>query len=351
MRERRRAVLARWDPRIRAEQRQARSARERAIADLERFVREHPSDRPHTPNALLRLAELQLARALDRADAPGAEEPDLEPAIATARDLRARFPRYAHRARAGYLLGWALAAAGRADEAAAAWRAEVCPGSSQSAPRYARCPPDAGGELAAEMWLRLGAHHLELDELASARAAFLHVVAHPDDRLFGVALYQLGATHERAGEHARAIARFAELIEHVDAARARTGRRSALREAGVEGIARALACDDWDHDGTPDHEEGGAHPLERLEDPRAWPRERPWASAIYRRVGDELLAQGHPDEARMAWRLVLARGAGCETRPVLRALADVERRLGLDDAAARTEARGAEVGACPAPGH
>ena len=83
-----------------------------------------------------------------------------------------------------------------------------------------------------------------------------------------------------------------------------------LRDEALAYIATTLAHDDWDDDGRPDHDQGGPHPLERLEDGSLWPRDRSWSAAVYRRVGDVLFEDAHLDEAILAWRLRLAVSLG-----------------------------------------
>lgn len=372
----RRAVLGRRAFSLRAERRLEARARRDALARLEAFVAAHPRAPRHTPDALLRLAELYTERAFEDYDAGRVERPDLGPTIGAARRIVLEFEGYARRDRAAYLLGWALAESGREAEAVEVFRSMVCanrhrypaaaappeptaahpaltPETPPRAPRYEDCVaarrtgPD---DLEGEVWLRLGELHFDLARLDDAIGAYRRVVALPSHRLFAFGLYKLAWSHYRAGHYAEAIERFAQLVDWSDEVERTTGRAgSDLREEALQYIALTLAWDDWDEDGQPDHAAGGAHPLERLEDPSLWPHDRAWARDVYRRVGDVLFEQAHTDEAVFAWRLRLAGFQGCDDADVHLSIVRAQRQRGDEDAALDTLEQLAtrEPGDCP----
>ncbi|MEZ4339356.1 MAG: hypothetical protein R3B82_22260 [Sandaracinaceae bacterium] len=355
-RERRRAVLARYSAAVARERAEEGRTRAEAIARLEEFVRRHPREARHTPSALLRLAELYVDRAYD---APG-ETLELSSAIVASRRIVDEFPMSAQRERAAYLLGWGLAETGRGRDAVAVWRSVVCANrfpdphptpipdadaephpamSAPDAPRsdhdpYGGCRPSAS-PLAAEIWLRIGEQHFDAAELTEAIGAYRRVVEHPDDRLFAFGLYKLAWSEYRSSRYADAIEHFAQVVQRSDDELRRTGRAgSDLREEALQYIALTLAHDDWDEDGRADHAAGGPHPLERLEDGSLWPRDRPWSPDVYRRVGEVLFEQAHPDEAIVAWRLRLGGyPAGCDTPEVYLAIVRAARQLGDEEGA------------------
>lgn len=357
-RERRRAVQARYDAAVARERAEEGRTRAEAIARLEEFVRRHPQEPRHTPSALLRLADLYVERAYE---APG-ETLELSDAIAASRRLVDGFPASLHRERGAYLLGWALGESGRGREAIAVWRHLVCEDqfpspqpapepeeeaphpalSSPDAPRpepdpYAACRPSTS-PLAAEVWLRIGEQHFDAAELAAAIGAYRRVTEHPEDRLFAFGLYKLAWSEYRASRYADAIEHFAQVVQRSDDELRRTGHAgSDLREEALQYVALTLAHDDWDEDGRPDHAAGGSHPLERLEDGSLWPRDRPWSPEVYRRVGEVLFEQAHPDEAIVAWRLRLSGyPPGCDTPAIYLAIVRATRQLGDEDAALAT---------------
>lgn len=366
-RERRRAILARYAGSVAREQAEEGRSRRTAIRDLELFVRRHPSEPRHTPSALLRLAELYVERAYE---APG-DTLELAPTIEVTQRVVRDFAASPHRERAAYLLGWALAQRGDDREGVAVWRSVVCPDLyaypegtapepdpplapdveeppahpalfSPDAPRrardpYAGCRPSAS-PLAAEIWLRIGEAHFDAAELTLAVGAYRRVVEHPEDRLYPFGLYKLAWSEYRSSHYADAIEHFSQLVQRSDDELRRTGHAgSDLREEALQYIALTLAHEDWDEDGRPDHTTGGPHPLERLEDGGLWPRDRAWSPEVYRRVGQVLFEQAHPDEAIVAWRLRLTGyPAACDTPDVYLSIVRAARQLGDEEAALAT---------------
>lgn len=313
-----RRLAIRYTPALLAEEQAASAARAEAVAELEAFVARHPNDREHTPSAMLRLAELQLVEALERAR--GLSPLDLAVPLATAQRVVREFPDTPQHSRASYLAGWCLAALDRDEEAASAWRRAVC---EEGGPAYSRCPP-AEGELAVEMFLRLGRHHARRGELRAARGAYAQVAAHPTHRLAARGSLESAALARRGADAAGALGILSQLLD-----------RRLTRAVRSEALAlfAAIVCDeDWDLDGRPDHASGGPHPLERLEDRRLFPHDRDWTGEVYLRVGIRLHRAQHPDEARMAWRLAERHAPRCAAG--LRAL---QTRLPASTASVRVE--------------
>ncbi|MFK7991679.1 MAG: hypothetical protein AB8I08_37025 [Sandaracinaceae bacterium] len=292
-----RRLSVRYAPALLAEARAATEARAEAIAELESFVAQHPDDPQHTPGALLRLAELRLVEALERAE--GTRPLDLAVPLAIAQRVAREFRSAPHRSRAAYLAGWCLAATDRDEEAAAAWRRAVCDGGGDE---YTACP-SADGELAVEMFLRLGRHHARRGELRAARGAYAQVAAHPTHRLAARGSLESAALARRSADAEGALRILSRLLERQTA--------EAVRSEALALFAAILCDEDWDLDGRPDHAAGGAHPLERLEDRRLFPHDRDWTGDVYLRVGLRLHRARHPDEARMAWRLAERHAPRC----------------------------------------
>ena len=368
----RRDLALRYGSQIRTERSLEAAARRTTIAQLREFVRRHPDVPRHTPSALLRLAELELGRALEAYDRGQLERPDLRATIAATRRIVVDFPSYRQRDRAASSSAGAFGESDQQREGAAVWRALVCATGSNTpaehpagrapeptppspehpaldeaarddsipatANRYADCSPALGTTLAAEVWLRLGEQHFDAAELSDAIAAYRHVIAQPSGRLFAFGVYKLAWSHYRAGHYALAVERFAQVVQHSDEELRRSGRAgSELRDEAVQYIALTLAYDDWNEDGTPDHAQGGPHPLERLEDEELWPQDRSWSAEVYRRVGQVLFEEGphrrgHP---HLGLRLARYRG-GCDRPDVHLSIVRAQRQLGDDESALRT---------------
>lgn len=183
------------DPHVAAESAATRVQLGAAIATFERFAQRHPDDPAYTPAAVLRLAELYHDLATLEAGA-GSTPQDERCAIAAYRIVLSRFPADRLRDTTLYLLGWALAASGRTDEALGAYRSLVCsnlypyqsviepvpascavlgslvasiapasstrPAAPANGPAYASCESQGGPtRYAAEVWYRIGDLHFD----------------------------------------------------------------------------------------------------------------------------------------------------------------------------------------------
>ena len=125
--ERRRRVLAALDREIKVERQGLESARNEAIARIERFIVRYSgsnADPEATPDAMFRLAALYEERGREKSDANLAE--GLEPAIALYRRIIREYPKYEEVAAVHYYLGHALTDAERLEEGQQAFRALVC---------------------------------------------------------------------------------------------------------------------------------------------------------------------------------------------------------------------------------
>jgi hypothetical protein len=125
--ERRRRVLAALDRDIKVERGGLESARNEAIARIERFIVRYSgnnADAEATPDAMFRLAALYEERGREKSDANLAE--GLEPAIALYRRIIREYPKYEEVAAVHYYLGHALTDAERLEEGQQAFRALVC---------------------------------------------------------------------------------------------------------------------------------------------------------------------------------------------------------------------------------
>lgn len=297
LRRRHREVEQDYATRIGAERALETEAREHAIALLERFVDAHPADEPATPDAMLRLGELYAERSLATPDASSPDAPpDYAATIAIYERLLERFPGYANRGAALYVLGYCLDRDGRGEEAIVAWRRALC-GGAPSTDDYASCTPvGVSAALAAEMWLRLGGHDFDApDAGANARAiaAYTRALDGASTRVRSLALYMLAWAHYRDGDYEPAIERFTQLVEDADAGRG----ASSLRAEAIDYVAIALADDDWNGDRARDTSEGVPSALARATDPALIAQDRPWTIEVLLALGRVAFDEGHYDDA------------------------------------------------------
>ena len=132
--QKRRALMARYQGQLDAEERDEKSRRESAIKLFEDFLTKFHNDDRWTPDAMFRLAELYFEKSNDEyltatqaAQASGAQiTPDYSRTINLYKDLIMRFPNYRIIDGAYYLLGWCLGEMNKEGESLQAMRALVC---------------------------------------------------------------------------------------------------------------------------------------------------------------------------------------------------------------------------------
>lgn len=225
---------------IREEERMLNEARDRAIAEFERFIARYPDDPTYTADAMFRLGELYYERsaiafqdayddANRRRDAgeEGVEIPDtpnFQDTIDLYRRLVTAFPNYRRLDGVFYLIGYCLNEMGRPEEALRAWLSLVCYNQYQYDPNafaaeqaaeaeamaeedaaaeappaspalipasevldpmatgvfvnpYAECTPVAeDAEFVSETWFRIGEYHF--DDYGSTNALDLAIAAY-----------------------------------------------------------------------------------------------------------------------------------------------------------------------------
>lgn len=330
---RRRDLELDYETRIGAERALETAARDRAIARMERFVADHPADASATPDAMLRLGELYAERSLATLGDDDAG-PDYAPTIALYQQLLERFPTWARRGAALYVLGYCLDRQGRTEEAVAAWRRAVC---SDGSSDYASCEPLEGdAALRAEMWLRVGGHEFDAPDPAAndrAIAAYSRALDGAAPRVRSLALYMLAWAHYRAGSYEAAIARFTDLVDAPHGS-------SALRAEAIDYVAIALADVDWNADSVDDREQGLPSPLARATDPTLIAQDRPWTVEILLALGRVAFDEGHYEDAAQVLEEAVRRWPLDYRIPAaIVSLARAYERMGDDERARATRER------------
>lgn len=178
---------------------------------------------------------------------------------------------------------------------------------------YSGCTPTIDdSRFFAETWLRIGEYHFDLDYsehgLSRAISAYKNVLSKPEDRNFNLALYKVAWAHYRASHYPEAMAHFWQLVQWSEDERLRTGKQgSELREEALQYLGIGFAYDDWNENQLPDHFEGQATGIERVQDPSLLPQDRTWTSEVYFRLGEIYFDEAKFPEAIKVWKLALRR--------------------------------------------
>jgi cellulose synthase operon protein C len=285
-------TLATLEDRSREAESEGRRVREEAVLQLNEYVRLHEDDPVYAPQALARLAELQVeGGAVGQAPRPAPELKGCATAVELHRRITKGFPEYRQRDAVYFLAGYCLAEAGKASEARQAY--------AELIRRYPDSPH------VAEAWVRIG--DLDFadgrpDALSRAAGAYAKAAARRDQPLYEHAMYMLGWTQYRQDDLPRALDTLRALLDRELTTR-REGKEdlpvSAVNLLGTvladprwDGVARARAI----------FPPGGAHPYE---------------AAIYRRLGDELFEQARYARAAEAYTSALARSPFAPDAPRL----------------------------------
>lgn len=352
-----------YGKRIDAESERLAEARESAIREFERFIKRYPDSDEYTADAMFRLGELYFERAkynaqkrvdeiqeaLDRGEDPGDQsdaDPDLMPVVELYQRLLRQYPDYERVDGVYYLIGYCLNEMARMREALEAWLALVCanefkypnpppePLPGEERPYVPRHPalhlnetmPRMGRELidrykgcepvredarfVTETWFRIGEYHfddyIDLNSLSFAYSAYQQILRWPDDQNYNLALYKIAWTFYRGGQYEKSIEYFAKLIDWSDERQRLTGREgSMLRPEAMEYIGLSFAYDDWNENQIPDEREGLPSGLQRIQDPRLLPQDRPWTPEAYFRLGDVYFNDALFLRAVDVWRVAL----------------------------------------------
>ncbi len=227
------------------------SQRRDAIAQLEVFIKEHPSHKEYTPDAMFRLASLYIDEAeyeLDQKEAladAGLSDEDLfadyGPSKKLWNDILARFPDFRQTPGALYLLAYY----GRIDDERKSLQlflSLVCANrykpldppprqltegevvtrieNRKLVPAYEDCSPYPGAEeeLIVHAWVRgVGDHHFSIPgELDEALAAYKRVTSRPASPLYMEGLYKEAWTYYRRDYLLDAIKGFDESVSLYD---------------------------------------------------------------------------------------------------------------------------------------
>ncbi len=186
------------------------------------------------------------------------------------------------------------------------------PAASPFVDSYADCEPAVkDSKFWAETWLRIGEYHFDFDftkdGLNKAISAYSKVLQRPDDRNYNLALYKVAWTYYRASRYPEAMENFWKLVQWSDDERKRTGKGSELRDEAIQYLAIGFGYDDWNENQISDPNEGMPRGIDRLQDPKLMPQDRPWTSEVYFRLGYVYFDEAKYPEAIEVWKLALKR--------------------------------------------
>ncbi|MCA9582535.1 MAG: tetratricopeptide repeat protein, partial [Myxococcales bacterium] len=341
---------------ITEEERLMNEARERAIAQFERFIRRYPNDETYTPDAMFRLGELYFERSYDefyaqQGGAGAIDTPDFTPTIALYRRLVRNFPEYRRLDGVLYLIGYCLAEMGQPEQARLAWLNLVCANKFKFDPDagepvdeaaaaeavaaeenpavaldgfgkpdigiyvdpYKECAPiSEGAQFQSETWFRIGEFHFDdytgKNALELAISAYERILKDPEDRNFSLALYKVAWAYYRASMYPEAVQKFADLVQYSDDQQEKTGAAgSQLRPEAIQYLGIAFAYDDWNENQTPDTLEGLPSGIERIQDPKLMPQDRSWTPEVYFYLGQIYFDEAKYPEAIAVWKLALSK--------------------------------------------
>jgi len=269
------------------------------------------------------------------------------------RTLVQRFPHYSRVDGVYYLIGYCLNEMNQANEARLAWLNLVCANEyhytgealqtaaaedaqdnaqaeraqkhpalttnpKAAAPQepsgdvYAACEPAVpDSKFWAETWLRVGEYHFDYDYsqngLDRAISAYNKVLARPEDRNYNLALYKVAWAYYRASRYPEAMEHFWKLVQWSDDERVRTGKGSELRAEAIQYLGIGFAYDDWNENQVPDPLEGQPSGIDRVQDPKLMPQDRPWTSEVYQRLGYVYFDEAKYADAVQIWEIALKR--------------------------------------------
>ena len=240
-----------------------RQRRLEAIAALKRFVGRYKDHPDHTPDAMMRLAELYYEKALvdsDEASAhfdrdrklyergkipspPVRSTPDFSESARLYAELIRRFKTYRLRDAAFYLRGYVMYRSENERGALDAWLA------------LAREYPKS--KYTPEALMRIGEYYFDYGQWKAAEKYYTLASAYPKSKFYDMVLYKLAWTYYQMFDYDRAINGFRRLIAHYDGKKDKKSELGAqLRIEAIQYLARSLADDDWDGDGDADADAG-----------------------------------------------------------------------------------------------
>jgi tetratricopeptide (TPR) repeat protein len=318
-----------------------------AMRLLEEFLAKYPNHPDFSPDAMFRLADLyldeanyqyekeqELITAGLKAPPPPPEfvdgeipyeGPDYSKAIATWRDIIARFPGYRQADGTLYLLGYYLGQIGQERHSNQVYLGLVCanqyrplddppPPPSKDEVRakldnkaafsgYENCTAASPhAELVEEAWVRgVGdAHFNTPGELSHAIAAYKKVATTKASKYYDEALYKLAWSYYRSDHFVEGIAAFDESIAYSDKIVTEGGDALELRQEAVTYIAISFT-DPWSSDEQPD----AARAYDRA---MAFYKDRfdqPHVRDVYDNLGDTFRILEGYEQAIDSWRLAI----------------------------------------------
>ena len=170
---------------------------------------------------------------------------------------------------------------------------------------FAGCEPvSENSRFLFESWWLIGEYHFDYDTsrfgVETAMAAYKKLVENPDHKFYDKGLYKLAWSYFKADMYPESIAAFSKVVDYSDA---HPGQGGSMRPEAIQYLAVCFFSDDWDLDMMPD----SASPIERVQDSKLMPQDRPWTKEVYERLGDIYSDNEKGEEAIQLWSMVVNR--------------------------------------------
>ena len=250
--EKKRLVEKKYAPTIKKELENENLNRMDAIALFEEFIKKYPENETYTPGAMYRLAELYYEKSMLEHEkkvqkyekqliAYEEKRRNSEPEMPIINfdktiDLYDRiikiFPKFKYLGAVYYMLGYCYSESGQGDKAVKTWLELI--------DKKIKTP------YLAELYLRVGDHYFNTNDLKKAEEYFLKGVEFREDVFYDKILYKLAWTYYRQSKFQEAIDSFVYLVNYADEMKAKgVDKGQDLRKEAIQYIAISYADEEW----------------------------------------------------------------------------------------------------------
>lgn len=250
--EKKRVVEKKYAPTIKKELENENLNRLDAIALFEEFIKKYPENETYTPGAMYRLAELYYEKSMlehekkvqkyekelvayeekRRSDEPELPIVDFDETIDLYDKIIKVFPKFKYLGAVYYMLGYCYAESAQGEKAVKVWLKLI--------DKKIETP------YLAELYLRVGDHYFNSNDLVKAEEYFLKGIEFREDVFYDKILYKLAWTYYRQSKFQEAIDSFVNLVNYADEMKAKgIDKGQDLRKEAIQYIAISYADEEW----------------------------------------------------------------------------------------------------------